>query len=254
MTQESIISQLRTHSILSPFVTCTFYNKFPAESCVAVYLKVLSMQLLSHRGTDWLYPPNPKKHQYFFFPSRKDLLWNYCQQKTFSSYKTHGFIFYTLLCFHSFPHWGLFNEKKTSICCELRLLLSCTKTVLFSKSIIYDDAQQVPSTHCGLQRDYILFFPSKKIQDLKNHLKNTHGHFHWFISNRAKDIKHLRTVRHLTEHCHEGKYSANHVLPYVWDEMRCYKYTLQMGQKWILKVQFEKRFKAIPRRIKALTE
>lgn len=68
MTQEDINSQLRTHFSLSPFVTCTFYKKFPAESCVAVYLKVLSMQLLSHRGTDWLHSQNPKKHQHFFFP------------------------------------------------------------------------------------------------------------------------------------------------------------------------------------------
>lgn len=113
MTQEGINSQLRTHSILSPFVTCTFYKKLPAESCVAMCLKVLSMQLLSHRGTDWLHPPNPKKHQYFFLSlSRKDLLWNYCQQKTFSSYKTYGFILYILLCIHSSPHWGLFNEQK----------------------------------------------------------------------------------------------------------------------------------------------
>lgn len=126
ITQEGINSQLRAHSILSPFVTCTFYNKLPAKSCIAAYLKVPSMKLLSHRGTDWLYPPNPKKHQYFFFfLSRKDLLWNYCQQKTFSSYKTYGFIFYILLWFHSFPHWGLFNErKKTSFavswdCCCL---------------------------------------------------------------------------------------------------------------------------------------
>lgn len=111
MTQEGINSQLRTHSILSPFVTCTFYKKFPAESCVAVYLKVLSVQLLSHRGTDWLYPPNPKKHC-FFFPQRKDLLWNYCQQKTFSSYKRKGFILYILLCLHSSPYWGLFKEEK----------------------------------------------------------------------------------------------------------------------------------------------
>lgn len=53
MTQEGINSQLTTHSILSPFVTCTFYKKFPAESYVTVYLKVLSMQLLSHRDTDF---------------------------------------------------------------------------------------------------------------------------------------------------------------------------------------------------------
>lgn len=134
MTQESINSQLKTHSILSPFVTCTFYNKFPAESSVAVYLKVLSMQLLSHRGTDWLYPPNPKKHQcvFFFFSSRKDLLWNYCQQKTFSSYKTHGFIFYILLCFHSFPHWGLFNEKK-----NLNLLWIAVAVVLHKNCFVF---------------------------------------------------------------------------------------------------------------------
>lgn len=112
MTQEGINSQLRTHSILSPFVTCTFYTKFPAESYVAGYLKALSMQLLSHRGTDWLHLTNPKKHQYFFFPQRKDLLWNYCQQKTFCSYKRYGFILYILLCFHSSPYWGLFNEER----------------------------------------------------------------------------------------------------------------------------------------------
>ena len=42
----------------------------PAESCVAEYLKILSMQLLSHRGPDWLYPQNPKKHQYPFSQRR----------------------------------------------------------------------------------------------------------------------------------------------------------------------------------------
>lgn len=90
MTQEGIHSQLRTHFILSPFVTCTFFKKFPAESYVAVYLKALSMQLLSHRATDWWYPSNPKKLQCFF--PRKDLLKNYCQQKTFSSYKRYSFV------------------------------------------------------------------------------------------------------------------------------------------------------------------
>lgn len=63
--------QLKTHCILSPFVTCTFYKSCPAEFYVAVYLNVLSMQLLSHRGTDWLHFPNPKKHQYFFFPQER---------------------------------------------------------------------------------------------------------------------------------------------------------------------------------------
>lgn len=54
-----------------------------------------------------------KKAPVFFLSlSRKDLLWNYCQQKTFSSYKTYGFILYILLCIHSSPHWGLFNEQK----------------------------------------------------------------------------------------------------------------------------------------------
>lgn len=38
-----------------------------------------------------------------------------------------------------------------------------------------------------------------------------HGYFHQFISNRAKDMKHLRTARHFTEHCHEGKYIETHV-------------------------------------------
>lgn len=173
ITQEGINSQLRAHSILSPFVTCTFYNKLPAKSCIAAYLKVPSMKL-SHRGTDWLYPPNPKKHQYFFFffLSRKDLLWNYCQQKTFSSYKTYGFIFYILLWFHSFPHWGLFNEKKKKkhlICCELRLLLSCTKTISFSKSIIYDDSQHstVPTVDCTGIIYFCFFLVGKKYKICK---------------------------------------------------------------------------------------
>lgn len=56
-----------------------------------------------------------KRHQYFFFSQRKHLLQNSCQQKTFSSYKRYGFIFYILLCFHSFPYWGLFNEEKNLI-------------------------------------------------------------------------------------------------------------------------------------------
>lgn len=160
MTQESINSQLKTHSILSPFVTCTFYNKFPAESSVAVYLKVLSMQLLSHRGTDWLYPPNPKKHQcvfFFFFPQEKIYYGTTVSKRHFLPIK-HTASFSISFCVSIlFLIEVCLMREKTSICCELQLLLSCTKTVLFSKSIIYDDAQQVPSTHCGLQRDYILF-------------------------------------------------------------------------------------------------
>lgn len=70
-----------------------------------------------------------KKAPVFFF-SRKDLLWNYCQQKTLSSYKRYSFIFYILLYFPS-SYRGLFNVKKTSFT-ELQLLLSYTKTVLLS--------------------------------------------------------------------------------------------------------------------------
>lgn len=97
MTQEGINSQLRTHSSLSPFVTCTFYKKFPAESCVAVYLKVLSMQLLSHRGTDWLHLPNPKKHQYFFFSLKKRSTMKTVSRRHFLPIKDTA-SFYTSFC------------------------------------------------------------------------------------------------------------------------------------------------------------
>lgn len=187
MTQEGISSQLRTQSVLSPFVTCTFYKKLPAESYVAVCLKVLSMQLLSHRGTDWLHPPHPKKHQYFFFPQRKDLLWNYCQQKTFSSYKRYGFILYILLCFHSSPYWGLFNEEKTSfhwIAVAIVLHKNCFVLKInhlwwFSASPLY-----LLWTAHGL---YAL--SSRQDVGVVKSFKNMHGYFHWFIPNRAKDIK-----------------------------------------------------------------
>lgn len=43
----------------------------------------------------------------------------------------------------------------------------------------------VPS---GLCMDYVLFLVGKNIGFVKS-LKNMHGYFHWFISNRAKDIK-----------------------------------------------------------------
>lgn len=92
MTQEGINSQLKTHSILSSFVTCTFYKKFPAESYVAVYLKVLSMQLLSHRGIDWLHPSNPKKHQHFFFFLEKIYYRTTVSRRHFSSFKRYSFI------------------------------------------------------------------------------------------------------------------------------------------------------------------
>lgn len=107
-----INSQLRAHSILSPFVTCTFCKKFPAEFYVAVYLKVLSMQLLSHRGR--MVASSESKKATVFFSSRKGLLWNYCQQKTFSSDKTYSFILYILLCFY-WSYWGFFN-KENLIC------------------------------------------------------------------------------------------------------------------------------------------
>lgn len=48
--------------------------------------------------------------------------------------------------------------RKKSSFTELQLLLSCTKTVSFSKSIICDDSQQVHSTYCGLHMDYIYVF------------------------------------------------------------------------------------------------
>lgn len=131
MTQEGINSQLRTHSILSPFVTCTFYKKFPAESYAAVYLNILSMQLLSHRGTDWLHPLNPKKHQ-CFFPPEKIYSVTPVSRRHFLPIKDMA-LFYIFL--HKYPHlpspyWGLFNEKKKPSLTELHLLLFCTKTVL----------------------------------------------------------------------------------------------------------------------------
>lgn len=104
-------------------------------------------------------------------------------------------------------------------CCCLAQKLFCFQN---QSSMMMLSKSPLPTVDCkGIT---YFFLSSKKIQDLKNHLKNTHGCFHWFISNRAKDIKHLRTVRHLTEHCHESKYPANHVLLYVWNEMRCYKW------------------------------
>jgi hypothetical protein len=67
-------------------------------------------------------------------------------------------------------------RKETSFT-ELQLLLSCTKTVLFSKSIICDDSQQVHCTYCDLHMDYILFLVDKNTGFVKS-LKNRHGYFH----------------------------------------------------------------------------
>lgn len=107
--------QLTTQNSLHFVSICHLHplQELSWESYVAVYLKVLSMQLLSHGGTGWLQPPNPKKHQHFF-SSRKDLQGNSSQQKTLSSYKRYIFIIY-ILCFHASPSWGLFNEEKILI-------------------------------------------------------------------------------------------------------------------------------------------
>lgn len=128
-----------------------------------------------------------KKAPVFFFPQRKDLLWNYCQQKTFSSYKRYGFILYILLCFHSSPYWGLFNEEKTSfhwIAVAIVLHKNCFVLKInhlwwFSASPLY-----LLWTAHGL---YAL--SSRKDVGVVKSFKNMHGYFHWFISNRAKDIK-----------------------------------------------------------------
>lgn len=51
-----------------------------------------------------------QKSNCIFFSSRKGLLWNYCQQKTFSSDKTYSFILYIFLGFH-WSYWGFFNKE-----------------------------------------------------------------------------------------------------------------------------------------------
>lgn len=74
-TQAGINSQLRTHSILSPFVTCTPYKTslWILGSCVSESPR--NMQLLSHYAQIgcnlWT------KSTSSFFPSRKDLLGKY---------------------------------------------------------------------------------------------------------------------------------------------------------------------------------
>lgn len=103
------------------------------------------------------------------------------------------------------------KKKKTSFavncgCNCLAQKLFCFENqscmMLLSKST-------VPAVDCtGII--YFLFQVGKNTRYVKL-FKNAHGYFHWFISNRVKDIKHLRTVRHFTEHCHEGKFFETHI-------------------------------------------
>ena len=68
------------------------------------------------------------------------------------------------------------KKKKTSLT-ELQLLLSCTKTLLFTKSIIYDDSQQGYCTYCGLHMDYTMLPVDKNTGFVKS-FKSRHGYFH----------------------------------------------------------------------------
>lgn len=170
ITQEGINSQLRAHSILSPFVTCTFYNKLPAKSCIAAYLKVPSMKLLSHRGTDWLYPPNPKKHQYFFFFFSQEKIYygttvsrrHFLPIKHTASFSISfcgSILFLIEVC--------LMREKKPHLLwVEIAVVLHKNYFVFKINHLWWFSA--LHCTHCGLHRDYILLFFSsrQKIQDL----------------------------------------------------------------------------------------
>lgn len=222
MTQEDINSQLRTHSILSPFVTCPFYEKFLAESYVAVFLKVLSMQPLSHRGTDWLHPPNPKSTSIFFFPQRKDLLWNYCQQKTFSSYKRYGFILYTLLCFHPSPYWGLFNEEKNLIhWIAVAIVLHKNSFVLKMNHLWWFSAS--PLYLLWTAHGFYALSSRQKYRICKNLLKICMAISSdlYLTGRKTLSIKELQGILLNTV-------MKVNILKctYVWNEMLCYKYTL----------------------------
>lgn len=123
MTQEGINSQLRTHSILSPFVTCTFYTKFPAESYVAGYLKALSMQLLSHRGTDWLHLTNPKKHQYFFFSPKEKIYYGTTVSRRHFVPIRDMVSFYTSFCVSILLHIEVCLMRKENLICWIAVAI-----------------------------------------------------------------------------------------------------------------------------------
>lgn len=146
-------------------------TKFPAESCVAVCLKVLSMQLLSHRGTDWSYPWNPKKHQYLFF-LRKDLLQNNCQQKTFSSLERYSFISQCRLFLFP-PYWCLFNEEMG----ELKISFSDLWLLVFcfpNQSSMMD--RDSHCSYCG-PRKFTLLWKQKNVEAYLKSFINMHGYF-----------------------------------------------------------------------------
>lgn len=132
-----------THiSELTPFclhLSLAPSTKFPAESCVAECLKVLSMQLLSHRGTDWPYPRNPKKHQFLFF-SEKIYYRTTVSRRHFLPLKATASL-HNAFCFHFLlidvclmRKWG---EKTKNL-----ILWIVIASLLFSNPIVYDEQKQ----------------------------------------------------------------------------------------------------------------